>query len=775
MTGCRSGTPAPKNPLDDVWTPSEEDVYPAASEIRIEPIQDFGGHRYAHEVAGIVVALYETGLADLSGVVPHYDQHGPPPGIDRWLTGASKHWTAKFSFGYDRDALQIVLRLCPSSGPCKGASASGPRELPEGAITELLVWTAGQIHAPVPAGLVEAWSKPLSHDRYAVLVLGRAAASWYGMVDPVNPEERGIPGKDPLARVVLIDPSLSMAHYIMARRALDIGHQGVAVRAFERARENTPDRFVYQAASAAAFAAAGQWADARKSWDELDARWPDDSRFVIPRVETYLASGMAREAQGVIDELPDRFDHDPEIARLRVGIADKIGPGPDYEKLISEWETAAEYDPEPVRRHIALRLRDGRFEEAFELLPKLEARGASAEAKQMMIAIGAGIGRFDEAARQAALVGSDSLAQRLRIRAVLEKEPRSVPPALLNLGETDARLLAAKLLGQSNPTQALADVQAILREDRFLAEAIVLEVNLLERLGRTEEAIQARERLQFADPAFVSGPRVVAGATAKASGSSASGSQNGASSSSPPRPGEAGLPEGRAGGSGARTGGAGMTLPSTERGGGGAGATPLSIDFAGTRAGGAATAPPEDRAGGAGAPLSGARTAGGATSPNGTRAAGTEPPVSGARAAGGDAPLPGTRPLAGEAARASEARPVVGAGTPLSEARPVAGAAARASEARPAAGPAAALSGARPAAGADLSAPRAVAPVPAPAPAAPARAAAAPAVLPAAAPVAGKAPSASSGAGAGGGGGGGPRTVPGATSAGSQPHASSSE
>ncbi len=740
-----------------MWTPSEEDVYPAASEIRIEPIQDFGGHRYAHEVAGIVVALYETGLADLSGVVPHYDQHGPPPGIDRWLTGSSKHWTAKFSFGYDRDALQIVLRLCPASGPCKGASASGPRELPEGAITELLVWTAGQIHAPVPAGLVEAWSKPLSHDRYAVLVLGRAAASWYGMVDPVDPEERGIPGKDPLARVVLIDPSLSMAHYIMARRALDIGHQGVAVRAFERAREGTPDRFVYQAASAAAFASAGQWADARKSWDELDARWPDDSRFVIPRVETYLASGMAKEAQGLIDELPDRFDHDPEIARLRVGIADKVGPGPDYEKLISEWETAAEYDPEPVRRHIALRLRDGRFEEAFELLPKLEARGASTEAKQMMIAIGAGIGRFDEAAKQAALVGSDSLAQRLRIRAVLEKEPRTVPPSLLNLGETDARLLAAKLLGQSNPNQALADVQAILREDRFLAEAIVLEVNLLERLGRTEEAIQARERLQFADPAFVSGPRVVAGATAKASGSPTSGSQNGASSSSPPRPagGDAALPEGRAGGgvSGARTGGAGMALPSAERGGGGAGATPLSIDFAGARPGGAATPPTGERTGGAEAPLSGARTADGGTSPNGTRAAGTEPPLSGARAAGGDAPLSRTRPVAGAATPLSEARPAAGAATPLS--------------------------GARPAAGVDLSAPRAVAAPPAaPAPAPPR--AAAPAVLPAAAPAAGKAPlapSASSGsaAGAGGGSGGGPRTVPGATSAGSQPHESSAE
>jgi tetratricopeptide (TPR) repeat protein len=514
VAGCGSRTETPqKNPLDEVWTPAEEDVYPAATDVRIEPVEELGGHRYAPEVAGIAIALYETGLTDLAGVVPHYDRHGPPPGVDRWLTQDSRHWSARFSFAYDRDTLQVVLRLCPASGACKGASASGPRETPEGAITELLVWTAGQIDAPVPAGMVEAWSKPLSSDRYAVLVLGRAAASWYGIVDPVSPEERGDPNRDPLARVVLIDPSLSLAHYILARRALDVGKEGVAVTAFDRARKSTPGRFVYEVAGAAAAGSAGQWADARKDWDELDARWPDDSRFVIPRIETFLANDMPKEAQALIDELPDRFDSDPEIARLRVGVADKIGPGPDYEQLVTAWENAAEYDPEPVRRHIALRLRDGRLEEAFELLAKLEARGASAEAKQMTIALGAGIGRFEEAAKQASLAGSDQLAERLRLRAALSTSPKEAPAELLKMPDYDARLLAAKLKAATNPEQALADVRAVLAYDRFLAEAIALEVNILERLGRSDEAVQARERLQFADPAFASGPRTVAGET----------------------------------------------------------------------------------------------------------------------------------------------------------------------------------------------------------------------------------------------------------------------
>lgn len=517
MAGCGSRTEPAQNPLDEAWTPAEEDVFPAATDVRIEPVEELGGHRYGHEVAGLVVLLYETGLTDLAGIVPHYGRHGPPPGVDRWLTGGSRHWTARFSFAYERDTVQIVLRLCPIGGACKGASATGPRESPEGAITELLVWSAGQFDTPVPAGMVEAWSKPLSPDRYAVLVLGRAAATWYGMLDPVDPEERGNPGKDPLTRVVLIDPSLSLAHYVLGRRALDIGRYGNADSAFQRARKSTPERFVFEVAAAAAAGAAGQWPEARKLWDEIDARWPDDSRFVIPRLEAYLSNDMGREAQGLINELPKRFDRDPEVARLRVGVADELGPGPDYEALVAEWEAVAEYDPEPVRRHIALRLRDGRFEEAFELLPKLEARGAATEAKQMMIALGAGIGRFDEAARQAALVGSDELAERLRIRAELEKNPRVAPPALLRIQDMDARLLAAKLRAHNQPEQALADVRAILREDRFLAEAIALEVNLLEQLGRSDEAVRARERLQFADPAFVSGPRTVAGETAAGS------------------------------------------------------------------------------------------------------------------------------------------------------------------------------------------------------------------------------------------------------------------
>jgi tetratricopeptide (TPR) repeat protein len=526
VAGCESRIETPKSTLqstlDDAWKPPEEDVFPAATDVRIEPVKDFGGHRYAHEVAGIVVTLYETGLTDLAGVVPHYDQNGPPPGVDHWLTGGHKHWNARFSFTYDRDQLQIVLRLCPANGPCKGASASGPRESPEGAITELLVWTARQINTPVPAGMVETWSKPLSSDRYAVLVLGRAAASWYGMIDPVDPHERGDPDKDPLARVVLIDPSLSMAHYLMGRRALDIGRANIAARAFERARETTPDRFVFEAAGAAAASASGQWADARKRWDDLDSRWPDDSRIVIPRLETYLSTGMPGEAQTLVDGLPDRFDDDPEVARLRVGIAEKLGPGPDYEKLVIAWENAAEYDPEPVRRHIALRLRDGRLVEAFDLLGKLEARGASSEAEQMMIALGADIGRYEEAAKQAALAGSDSLASRLRLRAALEKDPHEIPSDLMKMPDHDARLLVAKLRSAREPEQALADVRALLREDRFLAEALALEISLLEKLGRSDEAVQAREQLQFADPAFASGPRTVAGETADGSQSQAS-------------------------------------------------------------------------------------------------------------------------------------------------------------------------------------------------------------------------------------------------------------
>jgi tetratricopeptide (TPR) repeat protein len=131
----------------------------------------------------------------------------------------------------------------------------------------------------------------------------------------------------------------------------------------------------------------------------------------------------------------------------------------------------------------------------------------------MTIALGAGIGRFEEAARQAASAGSDSLAERLRLRAALDRNPKEAPADLLKMPDYDARLLAAKLRAAADPEQALAEVRAVLAMDRFLAEAIALEVSILERLGRHDEAIRARERLQFADPAFASGPRTVAGET----------------------------------------------------------------------------------------------------------------------------------------------------------------------------------------------------------------------------------------------------------------------
>lgn len=521
VAGCRSRTGT--NAKDgDGWGLTDQERYLPAIDVLIEPVEELGTHRYSKEVAGLVLALYETGLADLTPVVPHYYNHSAPPGIDRWLAGSASHWRARFTFAYDRDAVQIVLRICPSNGPCKGAAASGPREAPEGAITELLVWSAGQFGAPVPAGMVETWSRPLSADRYAVLVLGRACAIWYGLESAVEAQERGVPSKDPMTRAVLIDPSMSLAHYGVARRALEVGRNDVATRAFERALANQPGRFVYEAAAAAAVSSAGQWGEARKRWDALDARWPADSRFAASRVESYVKAGAPGEAKAILEELPDRFNGDPTVARLRVEIAETVGPGPDYEALVTAWEDAAPYDPEPVRRHISLRLRDGRLAEAFELLDKLEARGAATEAKQLMIALGAEIGRYEEAAKQAAVMGSDDLAQRLRLRASLERGSREPSAQLAAATDFEARLLAAKMNLARNPQRTLEDVRALLREDRFRVEALALEVRALEKLGKWEEAVKARERLQFADPAFVSGPRTVAGSTSTGSQEQAS-------------------------------------------------------------------------------------------------------------------------------------------------------------------------------------------------------------------------------------------------------------
>ncbi len=164
-----------------------------------------------------------------------------------------------------------------------------------------------------------------------------------------------------------------------------------------------------------------------------------------------------------------------------------------------------------------VRLRDGRLAEAFELINRLEDRGAATEAQQLMVALGCELGRYDEAAKQAAKMGSDTLAQKLKLRAALSRNPREAPPQLIKTTDADSRLLLAKILAARQPERALEQVRAVRRQEHFRAEAIALEVKVLERLGREDEAVSAREQLQFADPAFVSGPRTVAGSTSTGS------------------------------------------------------------------------------------------------------------------------------------------------------------------------------------------------------------------------------------------------------------------
>ncbi len=517
VASCGPRTTQHDHESDDEWSLADEDRYLPAVDVLIETVDELGDHRYSKELAGLVVALFETGLADVTTLVPHYQGHGPPPGIDRWLTGESQHWRARFSFAYEGDSVRIVLRLCPGNGACKGASATGPRDAPEGAVTELLVWTTATIGAPVAPGMVETWSRPLSSDRYAVLILGRAAATLYGILPPIEPNDRGNPERDPMTRVVLIDPSLAMAQYLLGRRSFEFGRFEPAARSFEHAEEMNPGRFVFQVAGAAAVSGVGQWAEARKLWDSLDASWPSDGRFAAPRMESYLSSGAADEAKQLMDEIPDRFAGDPTLARLQVQVAEVVGPGPDFEKLVEAWEAAAAYDPEPVRKHISLRLRDGRLAEAFELINRLEDRGAATEAEQLMVALGSELGRYDEAAKQAAKMGSDTLSEKLKLRAALGRNPREAPARLFKATDPDSRLLLAKITASRQPELALNQVRSVLRQERFRAEAIALEVKVLERLGREEEAVSARERLQFADPAFVSGPMTVAGSTATGS------------------------------------------------------------------------------------------------------------------------------------------------------------------------------------------------------------------------------------------------------------------
>jgi hypothetical protein len=472
-----------------------------AIDVAIAPPTAAGRFRWEPEVAGLATVLIELGLAELGDTTAHVVTAPPPPGQQQTLSADAARWTAAVALVGPPTLLGVELTLCDPSGRCATQRATGSRDEVVAPVAELLGWAANLLGRPPSPEQVATWQSPVSNDPYAVLVCGRAAATYYGILPPTPPERVGDRAADPIQKAVYLDPAMGLAQWVLGRREAQRGAWGPARVAFTGATLSRPHSAPMLADEADAGARAGRPEGALLTWTTLDTSWPGDPRWQLPLARTALAAGQPAVADRVLQGLDGRFLDEPAVVELAVRVADALGPDDDYDRLLARWADAAPDEPEPVRRRITLRIRANRLDEAWGLLPELAARGAVEESARLQMAVGVGTGRWAEAAVAADGIGAHAVAQRITAAGALAAQPSGVPPALDALTDPLARVVAGtRRLALGDAAGALANADAALTDRPWMPEALGLRADALDRLGRPAEAADARARRDDAEP-----------------------------------------------------------------------------------------------------------------------------------------------------------------------------------------------------------------------------------------------------------------------------------
>ncbi len=388
----------------------------------------------------------------------------------------------------DRDALELELRLCAPGRPCTAHIARGHRLHPERIAHQLASAVAAELGAPPPR---EPPPGQASADDYAVLLLGRAAATTFGLLPlPANGDE------DPVARALRVDQAMSIAHTLAARtasesvpslppspRPSDLADRAAALdQAAERAWLGSPGP-----------EPAATWA----AWRAYDERAPADPRFAVARALAAARAGDREAALAALGQAPLAARSSP-ATRIALEVAlIEAGGGHDEEKLAA-WQELAPLDPAPVRRRLAAALADGRHHDALALTEPLAAAGATEEALRMTLALATHLGDRERAAVAALALGRDELARRLQAAA------HPAADALL-AGATSPELRlyrAERMLKEAAPRAALEEVGQLLAEHPWWPEAHDVERRAHLALGDRRRADAAAARVLQIDPLF---------------------------------------------------------------------------------------------------------------------------------------------------------------------------------------------------------------------------------------------------------------------------------
>ncbi|MFT4569856.1 MAG: tetratricopeptide (TPR) repeat protein [Hyphomicrobiaceae bacterium] len=478
-------------------------LYPPLVRILVDAPVHRSEHRWSGETAGLVVATLEASLVDLPRVVPEIAGKAPTLGLEDALMAGSTEWHLSLEIEYlDDDRIKLFAKLCPQPGSCVGGHGEALRTAPGPAVANVVIAIAEAIGVEVADGLVETWHQPVSEDGYAALLAGRAAAKLYGFMEPVAPKLWGHRTADPSERAVMVDPTMGLAHWVRARESVARDKPRQALDTLDRAFDEGVHRSGLYAARARILTRMNRWENARGAWDAVAETSPLDARYAIPRTRAYLENGAPTTALDMLAALPEPFRETAAAAELNVAIAEAIGPGDDYEDLLRKWAAVSSKDPEPLRRQVAYRLRLGRNAEALALLRDLEDRGAGAEARELAIAIGNELGRYEEAAQDAANMGFAELARRIRTRAGMDSNQDPDPAVLAASGNPEETLVAARMLVTSAPKEALQLTDRLLRRDPWMPELLAVRIRALEALGDEHRLAKTRKDLRLADPAL---------------------------------------------------------------------------------------------------------------------------------------------------------------------------------------------------------------------------------------------------------------------------------
>ena len=448
-----------------------------------------------NETRGLVTALVELGLADVEGVVPRAEGTEVSPGLDRGLTSGRTLMTVEPQVSRADDGLLVRLIVCGENDDCFELSARGPLDAPQEVVADVLDEFAEVLSRPVRPSTREGWAERLSPDAYAVLLSGRSAAAFYGILPAATAASLGDSRRDPIDRAVLVDPHNPAAAWILARRDAARGEPQKARVPLPRGRAGRPTSVALYALDAA-LGEADKPLVSQARWNELGRLAPTDARFLEPIAAARFRAGQLDDAQDLLDHLPDDLAGEAPIVALRVRMVDAASSEGASDALLARWQDAASGNAEPVRRRIHLAVRGRRYRDALELVPELRHRGAVEEGNRLAVPLAIGAGEIALAEQEALAAGFQQMAETIAARMALASDPPQVD-ALMGPA---FRLVRGEVLLASDPAAALAVADAVLASKRWSLRALALRADALLALGRTEEAALATRRLAWADP-----------------------------------------------------------------------------------------------------------------------------------------------------------------------------------------------------------------------------------------------------------------------------------